>query len=188
MVQFKIYNRKTVWIPIDEIKDEDDRKIAEIIERLDSEYAFGRRQIHDLLGNALEIENWCKEKYEGKKLWERRLPFNTAEDEDEKRLGVALNTIRKKLNQYEGIPIEQIEDEDDRKIVEIIDRLDREYNYSKIKSQDVGEAGFEVGIGDIDKFDEAEKVLESAVEKTKEEGKNKENTWKVFSFSIKYII
>lgn len=37
----------------------------------------------------------------------------------------------------------------------------------------VGEAGFEVGIGDIEKFDEAERVLENLVEKEKEGGKNK---------------
>ena len=101
------------------------------------------------------------------------MPSQRAKDEEEKRVGGSLNTIRKRLKQYEGIPLEQIEDEDKRKIAEIIDRLDREYNYSKIKAQDVGEAGFEVGIGDIDKFDEAEKVLENLVEKEKEGGKNK---------------
>ena len=39
--------------------------------------------------------------------------------------------------------------------------------------QEIGEAGFEVGIGDIEKFDEAERVLENLVEKEKEGGKNK---------------
>ena len=42
----------------------------------------------------------------------------------------------------------------------------------KIKSLQIGEAGFEVGIGDIEKFDEAEKVLESVVEKEKVNSKN----------------
>lgn len=169
-----------VFIPVTdkdaELEDEDDHKIAEIIEKIDREYAYGRLQSHYLLGNALEIENWCKEKFEDKPVWKRRLPTTMAEDEEEKRLGKALNPIRKRIKQYEGIPIEKIEDEEDRKIAEIIDRLDREYNYKKIKSQDVGEAGFEVGIGNIDKLDEAERVLENLVEKEKEGGKNKENT------------
>ena len=44
--------------------------------------------------------------------------------------------------------------------------------YKEIFAQDIGQAGFEIGIGDIDKFDEAEKVLENLVEKEKEGGKN----------------
>ena len=159
-------------IPIEKIKDENERQIAEIIERLDRKYAFGRLQKHYLLGNALEIENWCKEKFGDKKLWERRLPSTIAEDEEEKRLGTALSKLKTRLKPYEGIPIKQIKDEDDRKIAEIIDRLDREYKPKKVKAQDIGQAGFEVGIGDIDKFDEAEKVLESVVEKEKVNSKN----------------
>ena len=155
-----------------EIKDEDDRRIAELIERLVRDYAFGHQQTHCLLGNALKIENWCEEKFKDKKPWERRLPSTKAEDEYEKRLGIARNNIKKKLNQYEGIPIKQIKNEDDRKIAEILDRLDKEYNYKKPKAQDVGEAGFEVGIGDIDKFDEVEKVIKSVVEKEKVNSKN----------------
>ena len=42
-----------------------------------------------------------------------------------------------------------------------------------ITSKKIGELGFEVGIGDIDKFDEAERVLETIVEKEKEGEKNK---------------
>ena len=123
-----------------------------------------------------EARAWCIEKYRDKELWERKLPSTIAIDEEEKRIGYALKRLRKRLKQYEGIPIEKIENEDDRIISEIIDMLDREYNFRKTKSQQIGEAGFEVGIGNIDKFDEAERVLENLVEKEKEGEKNKENT------------
>ena len=71
-------------IPIDEKKDEDYRRIAEIIERLERKYAFGTKQIHFQLGKALEIENWCKENFRDKSVWERRLPSSISEDEEEK--------------------------------------------------------------------------------------------------------
>lgn len=174
LVHLNIKLNQYEGIPIKQIKDEDDRKIIEIIDMLDREYAFGRLQKHNLLGNALKIENWCQEKYGDKPVWERRLPSNNSKDEEEKGLGTALSRLRTRLKPYEGIPIEQIEDEDDRKIAEIIDRLDREYKPKKVKAQDIGQAGFEVGIGDIDKFDEAERVLDNLVEKEKEGGKNKD--------------
>ena len=37
------------------------------------------------------------------------------------------------MNQYEGQGIADIQNEEDRKILEIINRLDREYNSRKIK-------------------------------------------------------
>ncbi|MBO4293203.1 MAG: DEAD/DEAH box helicase family protein [Clostridia bacterium] len=163
--------KKYEGIPSEKIENEEDRKIVEIVRRIEKKYAFGEGQIHNLLGNTLEIENWCKEKFGDKPVCERKLPSLKSIDEEEKRLGRALKTIKNRLKQYKGIPIEKIEDEEDRKIAEIIDRLDREYNYKKTKAQDVGEAGFEVGIGDIDKFDEVSQVFDSVVEKTKEETK-----------------
>ena len=47
----------------------------------------------------------------------------------------ALKTLRKKLKQYEGKKLEEVEDEEDRKILEIVRRLDEEYNPRKAKSQ-----------------------------------------------------
>ena len=57
-------------------------------------------------------------------------------------------------------------------IDETIEILDREYNSKKMKSKDIVQAGFEVGIGDIEKFSEVERVLENVVEKEKEGGKS----------------
>ena len=111
-----------------DIQNEEDRKILEIINRLDREYGLGKP-----LKNALKIEKWCEEKYGEKEIYERRLPSSIAENEEEKKLGRALNNIRTKMKQYEGQEIVDIQNEEDRKILEIINRLDREYNSRKIK-------------------------------------------------------
>ena len=37
------------------------------------------------------------------------------------------------MKQYEGKEISQIQNKEDRQILEIIERLDKEYNYKKIK-------------------------------------------------------
>jgi len=123
-----------------EIKDKEDRKIVEIIRRLDKEYkipAQDKKKIKKQeekygtktdLKNVQEIEEWCKTTFEGKKVWERRTPRETAKDEYEKKLGQKLAGIRQKvLKQHEGKKLEEIKDEEDRKIVEIIRTLDKEY-------------------------------------------------------------
>ena len=61
------------------------------------------------------------------------MPSSTAENEEEKRLGIALKVLRKKMKQYEGQEIADIQNEEDRQILEILERLDREYNSKKIK-------------------------------------------------------
>ena len=56
------------------------------------------------------------------------MPNRNAEDEEEKALARKLGTIRTKIiKKYEGKELSSIEDEEDRKIVEIIRRLYREY-------------------------------------------------------------
>ena len=113
---------------IADIQNEEDRQTLEIISRLDREYGLG-----ESLKNALKIEKWCKEKYGEKEIYERRLPSSKAENEEEKKLGNALRTLRIKMKQYEGQEIANIQNEEDKQILEIIDRLDREYNSKKIK-------------------------------------------------------
>ena len=113
---------------IADIQNEEDRKILEIINRLDREYGLG-----ESLKNALKIEKWCRENYGEKDIYERRLPSSKAENEEEKKLGNALRTLRIKMKQYEGQEIANIQNEEDKQILEIIDRLDREYNSKKIK-------------------------------------------------------
>ena len=61
------------------------------------------------------------------------MPSSKAENEEEKKLGNALRTLRIKMKQYEGQEIANIQNEEDKQILEIIDRLDREYNSKKIK-------------------------------------------------------
>ena len=106
----------------EEIENGEDRRIVEIVRKLDEEYGLG-----DSLKNAIEIEEWCKEEYGEKKIWERNLPSRTSKDEYEKKLGEKLNSIRKKIKQYEGKATEKIENGEDRRIVEIVRRLDEEY-------------------------------------------------------------
>ena len=114
---------------IAEIEDEDDKRIVEIIRRIDKEYAYGENQSHEGLGIALEIESWCKENFGGKNIWERRLPSARAKDKYEKELGKKINGIRGRIKKYTEMDLAEIEDEDDKKIVEIIRRLDEEYAY-----------------------------------------------------------
>ena len=110
------------------IQNEEDKEIFEIIERLDKEYGLG-----ESLKNALKIEKWCKENHEEKEIYERRLPSSIAENDEEKKLGQALHNLRTKMRKYDGQEIANIQNEEDRNILEIIDRLDREYNSKKIK-------------------------------------------------------
>ena len=54
---------------------------------------------------------------------------------EERRLGNCWYNLKKKFKKYEGKALEEVEDEEDRKILEIIRRLDEEYNLrnSRIK-------------------------------------------------------
>ena len=111
---------------IEEIENEEDRQIVEIIVRLDKEYGIG-----DLLKKALEIEEWCKENYGDKKIWKRRMPTQgkDAKDEYEKKLAINVNYIKNRNKKYDVVDIEKIENEEDRQIVQIMRRLDKEYAY-----------------------------------------------------------
>ena len=115
------------------IEDEEDRKIVEIIRRLDREYG-----LKTPLKNALEIKDWCERKNEGKPRGERNLPSNGKEkDEEERALAIKLKNIRTNIiKKYDGKELSSIEDEEERKIVEIIRMLDNEYNSKKAKLED----------------------------------------------------
>ena len=122
LVNIRVKMKQYEGQEIADIQNEEDREILEILERLDKEYGLG-----ESLKNALKIEKWCKEKFREKEIYERRLPSYAAENEEEKKLGQALRTIRNKMNQYEGQEISNIQNEEDRKIYEILERLDKEY-------------------------------------------------------------
>ncbi len=156
--------KKYDGIELEQIENEEDRQIVEVIRELDRKYG-----VRGALKNALEIEEWCKEKNEEKKKCEMKLPSSRAKDKYENVLGKKLVRIRQKImKKYEGIELEQIEDEEDRQIVEIIRRLDREYNYRKLKGKDLAKAGFKTGITDVKLCDEEDKALQQLVEQTKE--------------------
>jgi hypothetical protein len=157
---------------LEEIENEEDRRIVEILARLDREYGLG-----DNLKNALKIENWCKENFGDKPKWERKLPSRNKKDAYENNLGIKLSNIRQNiLRKYEGQKLEEIENEEDRRIVEIIRKLDREYNSRKIKAQEIGQATFTAGEQGTALCDEAHDVLSKVIkeqQQTKEGGTQK---------------
>ena len=112
---------------LEEIENEEDRKIVEIIRKLDEEYGLGQA-----LKNAMAIKAWCERNYKNKEIWERKLPSSEAKDKDEKKLEKKLSYIRKKIKPYEGMALEEIKNEEDRKIVEIIRQLDEEYGLDQV--------------------------------------------------------
>ena len=169
--KIKNYERIDIW----KIENEEDRQIVQIMRRLDKEYAYGRNQLHESLGTALEIEEWLQKKYGDKKICDRKLPSSIAKDKYEKKLGTKLKGIKANiLKKYESINIEQIENEEDRQIVEIIRRLDKEYNYRNFKGKDLAKVGFETGITDVKLCDEEDIALQQLVEKSKEGEINKD--------------
>ncbi len=150
---------------LEEVENEEDRRILEIIDRLDSEFGLGIS-----LKNALKIENWCKVNYGDKPIWERKLPSQGATDKEEKELGAALNAIRIKMKQYKGKKLEEVENEEDRKVLEIIRRLGEEYIPRKRRTaKEIAEASIS-SLTDIEMSDREDKELKALVEKTKEGG------------------
>ena len=115
---------------INEIENIEDRRIIEKLRKLDEEYGKSGP-----LKNILEIENWCQTNYGDKEIWERKLPNAKSKEEEEKKLGQALSRIRTIIKQYEGKEINEIENIEDRKIIEKIRKLDEEYNPKKAKTQ-----------------------------------------------------
>ena len=102
------------------------------------------------------------------------MPSTTAKDKDEKDLGSKLITIRsKKIKQYEGVPLEEIEKEEDRRIVEIIRYLDEQYNPRKLKGKDIAKASIS-SIKNPELLDREDEALKTLVERTKEGGKNQD--------------
>ena len=149
---------------IEEIENEEDRRVVEIIRRIDNEFGLG-----DSLKNAMKIENWCKVNYGDKEIWDRKLPSRVAKDEEEKKLGEALKGVRKKIKEYEGKDIEEIENEEDRRVVEIIRRIDNEFGLGdSLKNAMKIENWCKVNYGDKEIWD---RKLPSRVAKDEEEKK-----------------
>ena len=105
------------------------------------------------LKNIIEIEEWCKEQFEGKPEYSRRTPSTKADDPREKTLGSALRHFKKKpiwinyqKGKKEGLSREEIKRkyglrEGEMQLVERYDRLIEEYGKKKkITGQDIGKA------------------------------------------------
>ena len=157
---------------ITNIKDEEDKKIIEIIKKLDREYGLGQS-----LKNAIKIEKWCRETYGEKDIEDRYLPSSTSDNREEKNLGQKLNNLRSKIKKYKEQDITNIQDEEDRQIIEIIERLDREYRKrdgsKKRKSKEIAEATIS-SIKDVELADKEEQVLKALVEKGKKQKKEEQ--------------
>ena len=121
------------------------------------------------LKNTLAIKAWCEKKYGDKEIWERRMPSTNAKDNDEKDLRSKLSNIRTKIKPYEGMPLEEIENEEDRRIVEIIRYLDEQYNSRKLKGKDIAKASIS-SITNPELLDREDVALKTLVERTKEGG------------------
>ena len=95
------------------------------------------------------------------------MPSRIDQDVYEKSLGIKLRSIRRKIKQYQGKQLEEIENEEDRQIVEIIKRLDEEYNSKKLNARDIGIQGCNAT---QEKCKEAQNFLAKCIEKAKEGG------------------
>jgi len=126
-----------------------------------------------LLKNALKIEKWCKENYGEKEIYERRLPNKCSSNEEEKKIGQALVNIRVKMKQYEGQEIADIQNEEDRQILEILERLDREYNSKKIKLNNAKNGRDSAKI----KNDQSKELEREVSEQLKKRGQAHEEQW-----------
>ena len=111
-------------ISVQEIKDEEHKKVVEMIRNLDEEYGLS-----DSLKNAIRIQKWCEKNYGEKPIEERSLPtVGKNADAEEKKLTEKYNNIRANIiRRYEGMSLEEIEDKNHRKIVEIIRNLEENY-------------------------------------------------------------
>ena len=155
-------------IKLEEVENEEDRKILEIVRKLDNEYGLGLS-----LKNALEIENWCKINFDNEKTCTRRLPNQHSKNEEEKRLGIALRNIRRKIKQYEGIKLEEVENEEDRKILEIVGRLDEEYNPQSAKNKKLQQSKQQRDEAKL-KNNQAKKLEQQISEQLMKRGRNHE--------------
>lgn len=125
--------RKYMHIKPEEIEDEEHRQIVEIIRELDEKYYVEK----SILKNAKELEVWCEEH---SKLPRSLAKAQTKEETIEKSLAIKLTTIRTSImRQYADLPLEEIENEVHRQIVEMIRGLDEKYYIEKSALQNARE-------------------------------------------------
>ena len=157
-------------------------KLVERYERLIEEY-----DLDDYLKNVMKIEEWCKEKFEGKPEYSRRTPSTKADDPREKTLGNALSRFKQnriwtdyQKGKKEGLSREEIKRkyglrEGEMQLVERYDRLIEEYGRKKeITGQSIGPASY---TATVQECDEAQANLSRLIQEqsTKEGGKEQDD-------------
>ncbi len=113
-------------VPLEQIKNKEHREIVKQLRELDKEYGIGID-----LRNLLNVKKWCETQYGDKSREYRRLPYIESKNKEERDVASKLSKIRYSIGKvYEGIPLNEIVDEEHREIVEIIRELDKEYGLS----------------------------------------------------------
>ena len=126
----KNYLKKYEGVELEDIGEEIDREIFRLIREILEQ---NNKKLL-ILNNAKEIAEWCEEKnriprrvIEGIKVSENKEA--ETEEQEELRLGHTLRNINNNyLKKYEGIELEDIEDEVDREIVRLIREVKKRYS------------------------------------------------------------
>ena len=118
--------KKYEGVSLEKIQNNGDRRIVEIVKRLDEEYGLAIN-----IKRAMEIEEWCKKTSGDKPIWQRNLPNSEATDEYEKKLASSLKNLHTLAKKYEGMELDEIKDIEDRRVIEIVRKLDENYGLSK---------------------------------------------------------
>ena len=89
-------------------------------------------------------------------------------------MGKKLNALKTKAKKYKGKELAEIENEEDKQILEILERIDKEYNPNaqekkKLKAQVLGEVGFG---SDTKLCDEINSAINKELKKDKDNQKS----------------
>ena len=176
------FKRSTIWqnyqegkekgLSREEIKQEYGMKEGEIAlvercERIIEEYAYGNLNIQG--DNIIKIEEWCKEQFEGKPEYSRRIPrsnikgIKTAKEERELGLGKALSNFKQSTiwknyqeGKEKGLSREEIKQEYGMRegeiaLVERYERIIEEYDVKKkITGQSIGQVSYTATVQECD--------------------------------------
>ena len=198
----KYQEGKEQGLNIEEIKQkygmrEGEIALVERYEKVIEEYDYGKLNAN--ANNIIEIEEWCKEKFEGKPEYSRRLPKKIqgiraaeegekeTEEQRENRLGHALNNFKQsdiwknyQEGKKQGLSREEIKQkygmrEGEIALVERYERVIEEYGRKKeITGQSIGPASY---TATVQECDEAQADLSRLIQEqsTKEGGKEQDD-------------
>ena len=176
------FKQSTIWknyqegkekgLSREEIKQEYGMREGEIAlvercERIIEEYAYGNLNIQG--DNIIKIEEWCKEQFEGKPEYSRRIPrsnikgIKTAKEERELGLGKALSNFKQSTiwknyqeGKEKGLSREEIKQEYGMRegeiaLVERYERIIEEYDVKKkITGQSIGQVSYTATVQECD--------------------------------------